>query len=148
VGKGDLRIFLADGRLVMDSAHSTRNVGSWRMTDGKLTITEDGIDYPTDILELTADRLRIRMHSPGEPVEMLLTPAPSMAFSGTVRFVDLEGGLWLIEADDGTRYQPLELVEAFRKDGLRVKGDALRRDNMMSIGMSGPMIEVLSISAN
>ena len=147
VGKGDLRIFLADGRLVMDSANSTRNVGSWRMTEGKLTITEDGIDYPTDILELDPDRLRIRMHPPGEPVEMLLTPAPSTAFTGTVRFVDLEGGLWLIEADDGTRYQPVELVETFRKNGLRVKADALRRDGVMSIGMSGPLIEILSIGA-
>jgi hypothetical protein len=31
---------------------------------------EEGIPYPTDILELTADRFRIRSHNPGEPVEI------------------------------------------------------------------------------
>lgn len=154
VSAGDLRIFLSDGTLVMASDHAKPALGRWSIAAGKLTITEDGIDYPTDILESTADTLRIRMLSPGEPVEMRLTraeggapvtPPAVFAFAGTVRHLDLEGGQYVIESQDGTRYQPIDLPEAFRREGLRVDVQAIRREDMMSIGMTGPMIELRQI---
>ena len=75
VTPGELRTFLADGTLVMTSPNATPAFGTWRYHGGRLTIVEEGQEYPTDILELTERAFRIRMHSPGEPVEMLLEPA-------------------------------------------------------------------------
>ena|SRR5688572_7397190 len=39
---------------------------------------------------------------------------------GVVRFIDLEGGCWLIESP-GERVQPIDLPREFRIDGLRVE---------------------------
>jgi heat shock protein HslJ/uncharacterized membrane protein len=75
VAIGSLRVFLPDGTLVMTSPQSTPAFGTWRIDGGRLTITEEGLDYPTDILALSDYAFRIRMNSPGEPVEMLLEPA-------------------------------------------------------------------------
>ncbi len=72
VAPGSTRAFLADGTLVMASPHEKPAFGAWRYEDGRLTITEEGQDYPTDILALSENEFRIRMLSPGEPVEMLL----------------------------------------------------------------------------
>jgi heat shock protein HslJ/uncharacterized membrane protein len=72
---GALRVFLADGTLVMTSPGATPAFGSWRYADGRLTIVEEGLEYPTEILELGEDRFRIRMLSPGDPVEIRFEPA-------------------------------------------------------------------------
>jgi len=40
--------------------------------------------------------------------------------AGTIRFVDLEGGFYGINGDDGRDYYPLLMDEQYKKDGLRV----------------------------
>lgn len=75
VAIGSIRVFLPDGTLVMTSPQATPTFGSWRIDGGHLTITEEGHDYPTDILALSDYAFRIRMNSPGEPVEILFEPA-------------------------------------------------------------------------
>ena len=75
VAQGDLRVFLSDGTLVMASPHATPAFGKWSNVDGKIKITEESHEYPVDILELTRDTFRIRMHSPGEPVVIRFVPA-------------------------------------------------------------------------
>lgn len=75
VAPGALRVFLADGTLVMASSQATSALGTWSYVDGRLAIVEEGLRYDVDILELTADAFRIRIHSPGEPVEILFEPA-------------------------------------------------------------------------
>ena len=75
VAAGSLRVFLSDGTLVMADPQSTPAFGAWRYDDGRLTIIEESREYPTDILDLSESALRIRMHGPGEPVEMLFEPA-------------------------------------------------------------------------
>lgn len=72
---GDLRVFLSDGTLVMTSPNATPAFGSWRYENGQLTIVEEGLEYPTEILELNDRLFRIRMRSRGEPVEILFAPA-------------------------------------------------------------------------
>jgi len=67
---GSYRVFLSEGTLVMASPHATPAFGSWRYVDGRLTIVEEGIEYAVDIVELTRDTFRIRIHSPGDPVEI------------------------------------------------------------------------------
>jgi hypothetical protein len=47
-----------------------------------------------------------------------------MQITGKVTFVDLSGGFWGIEGDDGQKYNPLDsLPSSYRKKGLRVKAE-------------------------
>ena len=79
VEPGALRVFLSDGTLVMASPNSTPAFGQWRSEDDRLTITEEGRDYPTDILALSEHAFRVRLNGPGEAVEILFEPAPRVA---------------------------------------------------------------------
>jgi hypothetical protein len=84
-----------------------------------------------------------RNGGPGKP-----TPA-SDAFEilGTVTFKDLEGGFYAIESFDGKKYDPINLPESFRKDGLKVKATARPQKDVMSFRMYGEIIEVISIES-
>lgn len=75
VAPGSLRVFLAEGTLVMASPYDRPALGRWQYEDESLTITEEGLDYDVEILELNEYAFRIRIHSPGEPVEILFEPA-------------------------------------------------------------------------
>lgn len=79
VAPGSLRVFLADGTLVMTSVHEKPALGAWHYEDGHLIVTEEGRDYLTDVLELTDKSFRIRMQNPGEPVEIAFEPAEQAA---------------------------------------------------------------------
>lgn len=61
---------------------------------------------------------------------------------GTVRHLDLEGGLWVLEAEDGTRYQLRDAKRSLLKDGLKavVKGEVVEDD--FTLGMAGPTLLV------
>jgi heat shock protein HslJ len=74
--RGSLRVFLPDGTLAMSDPGAAPAFGSWRYADGRLTIVEAGREYPTEILELSDRAFRIRMHGPGDPVEVRFVPAP------------------------------------------------------------------------
>lgn len=75
---GSTYVFLADGTLVVDSDNSTPMYGSWAYDGGKLTMTEEGQAYPTDILQLDAGTFQIRSHNPGGFVDMTLVPVPGV----------------------------------------------------------------------
>lgn len=75
VSPGMLYAFLSDGTLVITSPNSKPALGAWTYKNGKLTMIEDSQEYPTDILSLTHDELRLRSHNPGGSVEMVLVPA-------------------------------------------------------------------------
>ena len=79
VAQGELRVFLSGGTLVMTSPHATPAFGTWSYKDGSLKITEEGQEYAVEILELTRDSFRIRIHSPGEPVVIRFAPAEQPA---------------------------------------------------------------------
>ena len=82
--RGDIRVFLSEGTLVMASPHATPAFGTWSYKDGQLMITEEGRPYSVDILELTQATFRIRIHSPGEPVVIRFAPAESWPDSGNM----------------------------------------------------------------
>lgn len=67
-----------------------------------------------------------------------------MQFTGTVTFLEIEGGVWVIRSTD-INYNPTNLPEQFRQNGLRVDVEARRQDDMASISMVGPMIELVRI---
>jgi len=70
---------------------------------------------------------------------------PTFYITGTVHHLDLEGGLFVIRDTEGRQYNPLNLPDAFRVDGMALEADARRRDDMASIGMVGPLVELLRI---
>ena len=70
-----LYVFLAGGTLVITSSTGTPLVGRWAHAGPGLTMVEEGQEYTTDILSLTADEFRIRSHNPGVPLEIRLVPA-------------------------------------------------------------------------
>ncbi|MGH8646061.1 MAG: META domain-containing protein [Gammaproteobacteria bacterium] len=70
---------------------------------------------------------------------------PVLHITGTVQRLDLEGGLVVIRDAEGTQYNPINLPEAFRVEGMAVEAEAQRRDDVASIGMIGPIIELLRV---
>lgn len=70
---------------------------------------------------------------------------PVVHLGGIVRQVELEGGLFVIDAADGTRYVPTNLPPAYQVDGLALEAEARRRDDMASIAMVAPLVELVRI---
>jgi len=88
--------------------------------------------------------------SPREPgwVEVPSMSADSgevMRITGTVHRLEVEGGVFVIRDAQGTQYNPTNLPDAFRKEGMVIEAEARRRDDMASIGMVGPIIELRRI---
>lgn len=75
---GTVYAFLADGTLIVDSPNGTPMGGRWSFDNGALTMVEEGVAYPTDILHLDAGEFRLRSNNPGEPVLITLVPAPEV----------------------------------------------------------------------
>jgi hypothetical protein len=72
-------------------------------------------------------------------------PVEGFLFDGTVAYKDLEGGFFAIDADDGRHFEPANLPEGFRQDGLRVHVRARTLD-IVTIYQYGQPIEILEIA--
>ena len=70
-----------------------------------------------------------------------------MPIVGNVTYKNIEGGFYAIDGDNGSKYDPINLPEPFRNDGLRVKVTARRKKDAMSLHMYGAIIEVVNIAA-
>jgi len=75
VEPGTLYALLSGGALVVASPHGTPSLGSWKYSGDTLTLIEEGLSHPADVLTLTHHELQIRVHSPGPPVDITLAPA-------------------------------------------------------------------------
>lgn len=71
--------------------------------------------------------------------------APPFRVTGSVKYVDIEGGIFAIQSSDGTQYNPVNLPDSFKTDGMAVEADARVRTDLVSGAMVGPMIELLRI---
>jgi len=67
--------------------------------------------------------------------------------TGTIQYLELEGGFWGIISDDGKAYDVGNLPSEFRKDGLHVRFKAEIRENQISIHMWGTIVEILEIES-
>jgi inhibitor of cysteine peptidase len=65
--------------------------------------------------------------------------------TGTVKFVDLEGGFYGIMGDNDQQYEPINLEQTYQEDGLRIRFQAKIRQDMASIHMWGKIIEITKI---
>jgi len=85
------------------------------------------------------------MSKPIQPLSPTGASSPkldSFEIVGTVRYKDLEGGFYAIDTDDGKKYDPVNLPESFRKDGLRVTATVRLNKDLMSFRMYGEIIEI------
>lgn len=73
--------------------------------------------------------------------------AEEVTFTGKVTRVDLEGGFWGIVAQDGTKYDPMNLAPEFHKDGMAVAVKGVLRNDVMSMRMWGKILEIKKIKA-
>jgi hypothetical protein len=64
--------------------------------------------------------------------------------TGTIRYVDLEGGFYGLIADDGATYAPTPLPDSLRKDGLRVRF-RVQETKALTTRMWGTPVEGLHI---
>jgi ABC-type Fe3+-hydroxamate transport system substrate-binding protein len=71
----------------------------------------------------------------------------TVSFTGTISYVPLEGGFFAIDADNGNKYDPMNLPTEFGVDGRRVQVYASIPSNVASFHMCGTIIEIITISA-
>jgi hypothetical protein len=69
----------------------------------------------------------------------------ALTVTGTVRHLDLEGGFYGIEGDDGTKWDPVNLPEDFQKDGVRVRVRVVEVKDRVSTHMWGKLVRILEI---
>ncbi len=67
------------------------------------------------------------------------------AISGTVKYMDLEGGFCGIVTDDGQKLDPVNLPDAFKQDGLRVKARIETLEGQVSVRMWGTLVRIIDI---
>lgn len=65
--------------------------------------------------------------------------------TGTVKFIDLEGGFYGLIGDHGERYNPINLNSEYKVDGLRVRFEAKILEDTATIQMWGTPIEVIEV---
>lgn len=74
-----------------------------------------------------------------------LSSEPTISITGTVTWKPLETGFYAIDADDGKKYEPINLPDEFAIDGLKVRVTARKLDDMVSVNMYGRIIEIILI---
>ena len=75
IAPGAFYVFLANGVLVISHEGGKPAFGSWAEAAEGLVMTEAGLRYKVDVLELNASRFRIRIHNPKTATEITFVPA-------------------------------------------------------------------------
>ena len=80
--------------------------------------------------------------TPPTPVE---NPEDIVSSTGTITYVDLEGGFYGLIDQDGTRYLPLNLEEDFQQDGLTIRFRGRVQRDVMTIQQWGTPLELMEM---
>ena len=62
-----------------------------------------------------------------------------------VLYQGLEGGCWLIRAEDGQRFFPTNLATEFREDSLLISASVELREDLNAICTTAPVVEIRRI---
>lgn len=73
--------------------------------------------------------------------------ASQFTATGTVIYIDLEGGFYGIIGDNQENYDPINLPDEFQQEGLKTSFTAKYRDDLANFHMWGRIIEILQIEA-
>ncbi len=93
--------------------------------------------YPTILLVLALALLGL-MGCVGEGEDIV-------SETGTVKYIDLEGGFYGIISDNGEHYDPINLGQEFQEDALRVLITAKILEDVATTRMWGRPIEIIKI---
>lgn len=74
----------------------------------------------------------------------LIDSGNPLSEAGVVEFLEIEGGCWVLQTEQDT-YEPLNLPEDLREDGLQVRFQAEVLQNVATICQVGPVIEIQEI---
>lgn len=66
---------------------------------------------------------------------------------GTVTYMDIEGGCWLIVTDGGREFNPGALPAEYRVDGMRVHFEFIILSDVAGVCMRGDYVSISSIEA-
>lgn len=74
------------------------------------------------------------------------TPAADViSGTGTIKQFSMEGGFFGIVGDDGQNYDPQNLPEGLKVDGLKVRFQLKKSENQASFHMWGIIVDVVKI---
>ena len=68
----------------------------------------------------------------------------SISVTGRINCIDLGTGTWALESEEGMSYELYEAPSSLLENGLMVKVEGQVRDDVMTMAMIGPVLEVLS----
>jgi len=151
------------GTQIIQETGTVRSIDS--NEDIFLIITRDGTHYlPINLpdkyaidgldIEFKAYKMPINpaVRMQGTPIRIIsITPVPqeegNSATPGTVTWVPIEGGFYGITADDGTKYDPLNLPDKYAQDGLRIGFTAVEEQDVASFHMWGAIVTLTDVTA-
>jgi hypothetical protein len=67
-----------------------------------------------------------------------------MTVIGTIEKKGFGFGTWALVTDDGTTYELKDPVSALQKEGLKVEVKGKIREDVMTLAMIGPVLEIQS----
>jgi hypothetical protein len=70
----------------------------------------------------------------------------NLKITGTVKFVDLETGVWLLESDDGKKFVLRGGDRKIKKNGARIEAEGTVDSDSLGVEMSGPLFVVKKYS--
>jgi hypothetical protein len=73
------------------------------------------------------------------------TSGTKLTIVGTVRYTEVEGGVYTIRSEEGTNYDPTNLPTDFKKDGLAVEAEAWKQESTAGIHQVGPIVTLIRI---
>jgi L-ascorbate metabolism protein UlaG (beta-lactamase superfamily) len=65
--------------------------------------------------------------------------------TGQIKHITIEGGFYGIVGDDGQKYDPVNLANEFKKDGLRVRFAVKEKEGVVGFHMWGKIVEIVSM---
>ena len=65
--------------------------------------------------------------------------------TGTITYIDFEGGFYGFVADNGDRYFPVNLDQQYKVDNLKVRIEGKIRKNVMTTTMWGTPLEIVKV---
>jgi Protein of unknown function (DUF5818) len=65
-----------------------------------------------------------------------------MKVEGTIERIEMGTGTWALNGNDGTTYELKDAPKQLQKDGLKVRIEGQIRDDLMTLAMIGPVLEV------
>jgi hypothetical protein len=68
----------------------------------------------------------------------------SITVTGTIEKINIGPGTWALKSDEGKTYELYQLPSELLQVGLKVTIDAQVRDDVMTMAMIGPVLEVYS----